>query len=576
MDIFSPALSMSYARTLLIAMLVTQACGDSTQQLPLEAAGGKHFGGVFKLNELGTVQSLFPLDLTQVVSFRVASPIYEGLVGLDARDLTIMPALAESWQVNKDATVYTFKIRPGVRFHDDPCFANGKGREVKAEDVVWCFEQICTANERNQMFWLFQDKVLGANAHYAKSLTGDISEERVRGIIAVDDQTVRIELSSPSPGFLNIVAHQGCWIYPKEMLTHYGTMINRHAVGTGPFKLLVNKPGEVIMLERWKHYWKRDEFDNQLPFLDAIKVTFLEDRSQEVDAFLQGYLTMVDEIPVERADLLRQDAGTGARGFVAQSTPSLTVQYYAFQVQQEPFSDPLVRQAFAHAIDRSFIVDSVLKGLGVMAEHGLVPPGFVDYPYDLVRGVKFDPARAKELLAQAGYPDGKGFPGVPLQVGGGGFAYVEVAGAVQSMLQKNLNVHVPVSVLPADQYFDRIETGETRFWREGWLADHADPENFLALLYGRNAPDDPNERSYLNSTRFKDAKYDSLFNLSARQANSAERARLLALAEDRAMELLPVIPLYYERAIRLVQKEVQDLPINGLELRDMSRVWFKP
>ncbi|MFN6116792.1 MAG: ABC transporter substrate-binding protein, partial [Flavobacteriales bacterium] len=206
----------------------------------------------------------------------------------------------------------------------------------------------------------------------------------------------------------------------------------------------------------------------------------------------------------------------------------------------------------------------------------LVPPGFPEYPYDRLPERRYDPIRARDLLGAAGFPGGKGLPTIVLQVNNDGFGYVRVAEAVQAMLEKELGVRVVVSVLPGEQHFEQIERGRARFWREGWIMDHPDPENVLALFQGTQVPADTAAPSYLNSTRYRDPVFDSLFLLAQRSVDRAEHMRLLAEAEARLISDAYVVPLYHERAIRLLQPWVMDLPINGMEYRDLRATWFDP
>ena len=148
--------------------------------------------------------------------------------------------------------------------------------------------------------------------------------------------------------------------------------------------------------------------------------------------------------------------------------------------------------------------------------------------------------------------------------------------SAQAMLERELGARVISTVLPAEQHYERIAEGQAMFWREGWIADHPDPENFLSLFYGRNAPADSTLPSYLNSTRFRDGVYDSLFAKAVHHGDVAERMMLLAKAESRLMERAVVMPLYHERSVRLLQPWVKDMPINGMEYRDLATVWFDP
>lgn len=557
-------------RAAFLFLLGLLACSAPERAREREASGGRFYGGVFNMNEGDDIGSLFPLSLTRSSAHHIASQVYEGLVGFDQHDLSIRPGLAESWSIDDTRTVYTFKLRPDVLFHDDTCFVGGVGRAFTASDVVESFTALCTPGESNTLFWLFQDKVRGANAQYAAMLAGHPAPG-VTGIEEVDPHTVRITLTTPYPNFLQILAHQGCWIFPKELVAHHGAEARWHPVGTGPFRLKRFVRGEVLVLERWPHYWGSDEHGNQLPFLDAIRCTFVKDKEEELQQFERGNLSMVYELPVDRTEEL-----LATTAYQLQSVPGLTVQFYGFDHHHPPFNDVRIRRAISMAIDRQSIVDSVLNGLAVPARRGVVAPGFANYPYDSVPELAYDPDRAASLLAEAGHPGGAGMPGIYLQVNSDGFGYIRVAEAVQEMLSRNLGLRVITSVLPAEQHYERVEMGQARIWREGWIVDHPDPENFLALFYGLSVPVDTAQPSYLNSTRYKDPAYDSLFARALRTSENSERMGLLARAERKLMQDMIVAPLYHERSVRLLQPWVRDLPINGMELRDLRTTWFDP
>lgn len=554
----------------LLFIAIIAACSAPERSRERKAEGGKYYGGVFNMNESADPGSLFPLELTRSAAHRIAAQVYEGLVRFDQQDLSIKPSLADSWTVDETRTVYTFQLHPEVRFHDDTCFADGVGRSLTATDVVESFTALCTYGTMNQMFWLFQDKVLGANAQYAATLAGKPGPG-VAGLEAVDPLTVRITLTSPYPSFLQVLAHQGCWIHPRELAKHYGEASAWHMVGTGPFKEKQYTQGEVLVLERWSGYWGKDEQGNAYPFLDAIRCTFETDKLHEFDAFTKGNLSVILELPIERTGILGDPSN-----YQVQSVAALNIQFYGFNKRKAPFNDVRVRRAFSLAIDRESLVDTVLNGLGVPARHGIVAPGFSDYPYDTVPATSYDPALARKLLAEAGYPGGQNFPSVHLQLNSDGSGYIRVASTVQEMLARNLGVRVATTVLPAQQHYARVEQGRAEFWREGWVVDHPDPENFLALFYGKSVPSDTSQPSYLNSTRYTDTLYDKLFAQAQRAVATSERMQLLALAERKAMEDMVVVPLYHERTVRLLQPWVRDLPINGMEYRDLRGVWFDP
>lgn len=559
-------------RLLPFVALLAILCGCGNASIQNRSAGDPH-GGVFNFNETQGLRSIFPLSITRVAEQRVASQVYEGLVRFNTKDLSVEPCLARSWEVDPSGTLYTFHLRDGIRFHDDPVFPDGEGRELTARDVVHCFTSVCEKGTGDLAYWLFQDKVAGADAYHTSGEAGGT----VSGITALDDHTVRITLARPCPNFLQSIAGPGCWIWPEELVAHYGGDLFRHAIGTGPFQLKAARPEEVIVLERNPHYWGRDADGAALPYLDAVRITLVPDKEKEVSEFLQGHLSMVTELSLRTMGVLADSVNTttGARRFNMLSIPALTVQFYGFNASKAPFNDLRVRRAFALALDRRLLVDSILRGMAVVAGHGLVPPGLAGYPYDMVPGIPYDPDSARKLMAAAGFPGGKGFPRIQLQVNNYGFGYRDVAGKAQEMLGRELGVAITVSVVPPHVYYERIERGEALFWREGWVADLPDPENFLALIYGKNAVTDTSKASSLNTTRYADPRFDALFGRALAEKNEPDRMRDLARAEEIAMADVPLIPLYHERYIMLLDPRVQGLAINAMELLDLRLVKLK-
>lgn len=547
------------------------ACAPPEQPYRVaEGEGGRLYGGVFSFNEPSPIRGLYPLGITQLSAYRIAAQIYEGLVRIEGEDLSIRPALASEWEVDPTGTVYTFTLRQDVRFHDNACFADGRGREMSGEDVLYCFTALCTPGPQNQLSWLFQDLVLGAGSRINAVLAGK-EPPPVKGLELLDDGRFRITLRAPSATFLQVLAHQGCWVYPREMVEHHGAEAAWNPVGTGPFQLRTLKQGTSLVLERNGSYWDSDAHGNQLPFLDGVRVTFEQDRAKEWEAFKRGRLTLFNEPDSTDLTALTKE---GAEQPVVLSAPGMSVQFYGFSRGMAPFEDVRVRKAFSLAIDRKALVDSLLGDLALPAEHGVVPPGFTDYPYDSVPMLEYDPVQAQRSLRDAGYASGRDLPAVFLQVNSDGPAYVRVAGAVQAMLERNLGVQVVISVLPAEQHFGQVERGQAQFWREGWVADHPDPENFLALFYGRNAPVDTSEPSFLNSTRYRNELFDDHFLAAQSTIDGRERMRLLARCERIVMEDMAVLPIYHERMTRVVQPWVRDLPVNGMDFLQLRSAWF--
>lgn len=240
------------------------------------------------------------------------------------------------------------------------------------------------------------------------------------------------------------------------------------------------------------------------------------------------------------------------------------------------FEDINVRKAFNHAIDRKKIVDFALNGLGVPAEHGIVPPSFENYPIENVKGYEFSIQKAQQYLAKAGFPGGDGFPRLTLSLNsGGGTANLLVAEAVQKMLSENLGIYLDLSITGRAQHFERVESGKAQFWKDAWLADYYDPENFLCLFYGKLVPDDTAESSYYNSTRYKNDDFDKLYAKAIKEGDDSKRMDLYCKADQKILDDAVIIPLYYDKTVRLLQLYVKNFPVNSMEVRDLGSVYFE-
>jgi oligopeptide transport system substrate-binding protein len=564
-----------------LALALTACGGGGPVDGPglTEAKGGVNYGGVFKLNEVEDFRHLYPHNVTEVVSWRIVSQVYEGLVRLDQSNLKVKPSLAEDWKVNDDATVFTFYMRKGVMFHDDPCFEGSKGREVTAKDVMYCFTKLCSMSPDNQMFWLFEGKVKGAVDYYESTKAGTPLAGGVEGVKMLDDYTIEITLESSFAGFPNLLCTPGGWIFPKEAVDMYGIDMRIKAVGSGPFKVKTVKESEVVILEKNQNYWDIDEFGNKLPYLDAIKISFKKEKKAELLAFRQGNLHMVFRLPVEMINEVIGDFEEARKGgnrpFEMQTTSSMMVQYYAFQHLDELFDDIRVRQAFNYAIDREQIVNYTLRGEGVVAEGGFVPPAFPSYPSKTVIGYTYDPDKAAALLKEAGYPGGAGFPEINLNLNSGGTINTQVAEGIQKMLKDNLGIDVVLDIKPMAQHYELLETGQAKFWRAGWSADYPDPENFLNLFHSKHVPDKLTDKAYLNPFRFKNAAFDSVFDAALAEVDDEKRMEMWAQCDQMIIDHAVVMPLYYEEIIRLMSLDIQGFDINAMELRDFTRVYFK-
>lgn len=561
-------------------------CGDNKNNNNnlSESQGGIYKGGVLRVNEVEHIKSLMPLTINEVNSFHVSTQVYEGLVKYNQADLAVMPALAKSWQVSSDGREYTFSLRKHVKFHDDDCFAGKKGRLFNAADVKYCFEKLCTKSVSNSQFAVtFKDRVAGANEHFAAATPGKSKD--ISGLTVVNDSTVKISLVNPDANFLNVLAMPGCYIYPKEAVDKYGDDMRMKCVGTGPFFIETIKEGEVIVMKKNQDYWGLDEFGNKLPYLDGLKWSFISDKKAEVMEFKRGNLDMVYRIPVEMFHEFMGDLANAKKRdneFDIFSSTALSTHYFGFNAEANPaFAKKEVRLAFNYAIDRHKIADFTIQGEGISADHGIVPytKNFENggYNYKALKGYRYNPDTAKKLMELAGYPNGRGFPEITLEINsGGGDRNILVAQVIQKMLKDNLGVNVNINTVPWPEHIENMQTGKSDFFRYAWISDYSDPESFLTLFYGEHTSGNTKERSYINFCRFKNKKFDSLFVAARIEPDKSKRYKLLSQAEQIVLDEAPFMPIFYDENFRLEQKNVRNMPENPLNYMDMATAYLIP
>lgn len=572
----------SFFSSLFFVLILLFAC-NSEQQVELrEAEGDRFYGGVFNYNETEYFKSLYPLNVTEVVGHRLVTQIYEGLVRFDNGDVNnLIPTLAEYWDVDSTGTVYVFKIREGVFFHDDPCFPDGKGREITAHDFVYCLTKACEADDMNQGFNFYKDLILGAEDYYNASKSGDDPAEGLEGVRALDDFTLEIRLVKPYASFLYRLALPFAAVFPREAVEKYGTdkMNTEKCVGTGPFYIAQLMPDQEVILQRNPSYWGDDEFGNQLPYLDGIRIQFIKEDKNVLSEFKKGSLDLKYRLPLELIPEVLTPEGKLTEAYSSyqlQEISEFTLQYYGFQTKDELFGNMDVRKAFNYAIDREAIVDFTLKGQGYPANYGVVPLGFRNYPNESVEGYTFDPDKARAHMDAAGFPNGEGFPEITLQINEGGGRNTSIAEAIKKMLEDNLNITIVLTKKPFKQHLTEIETGYVNFWRLGWVADYPLPETFLELFYGKHVPENLHDRSYINSTRYQNPVYDSLYEEAIQTMDEMERNMLYSQLDQIAIGDAAILPIYYSKNIRLLQPNVRNLPQNPMEYRNLREVYFVP
>jgi oligopeptide transport system substrate-binding protein len=430
--------------------------------------GGRVYGGTFRFGMTENCQSLYPYKITDAASAHIAQQIYEGLVKFNTQDLRIIPSIAEKWEIDPSGTLYTFHLHKGILFQDDACFPQGKGRELKASDVLYSFLLLCTASPDNLNFGgVMKDRVLGANEYFEASKKGKPAKD-VEGIKVIDDYTLTIQLVSPSSSFLYALANPAAYIVAKEAVEKYGVNMK---VGSGPFMIADDsKSTEQIVLRRNENYYGTDTLGNKLPFVDTLIVSFYSTKQKTLDQFQNGPLSFIWGLPSESIkDMVENqisDFNKQPPKYILDRSPEMSTQYYTFNASKEPFNKLKVRQAFSYAINRGDIVDNILRGEAFgPGLNGICPSSFKGYDISQIKGYEYDPAKAKKLLAEAGYPGGKGFPIVKLKLNSGGTRNANVVIEIQKQLQEVLGVNIDFDIVSFKQKQDDESRGNGDIFR---------------------------------------------------------------------------------------------------------------
>ncbi len=503
---------------------------------------GAQFGGVYRRVLENDPSTLDPALLTDVYGRAVVRQIFDGLVQFDTH-LKPLPALAEFWEASRDGRTWTFTLRRGVMFHH--------GREVTAHDVVYSFTRLLNPQKPVPMTELFRC-IQGAE-EFMQGKT-----DNLKGLKAVDRYTLQIVLEEPLASSLVVLGLTHVAVVPREEEEQRGNQFGRAPVGTGPFKFVRWEPNQEIVLEA------NDRYYEGRPFLDTV-VFKIDSSSEETFAeFLQGNLEETI-IPGGMTEEVRADPKY--RQYQRVRISNLSLSYIGFNTQREPFDNRLVRQAFNYAVNTGVIVREITRTGGLPAT-GVLPPGMLGYNPDR-QGYPYHPAQAKRLLAEAGYPDGAGFPVVQLwSVSKADSTKAELA-AYQRYLAE-LGVQVQIHFAPDwPTYQKMLEQGQFSMFRLSWYADIPDPDNFLFPLL--------HSASRTNRTFYRNPLVDQLVEQARRELDENRRIALYREVEGLVMEDAPWIAQHYYVSDYLYQPYVQGVEINSLgpPAIPVKKIWFK-
>ena len=523
--------------------------------------GKKSDKQIFHYNETTGIASLDPAFAKNQSVMWPVHQLYNTLVEVD-ENLNIIPSLAKSWEIAADRLSWTFHLRSDVFFHDDEAFINGndllngrKGRRMIAADVAYSFSRIMNKQTASPGAWIFNRKV-----------------DSIQPFSVIDDTTFRLKLLRPYNPILGILSMQYCSIVPKEAVEKYGNEFRRHPVGTGPFQFVGWEEGQALILKKNDHYFERDSTGNRLPYLDGLKISFYESKATEFLLFRQKQLEFINDIEASFKDEVLTKTGALRKEWegkiVLQTHPYLNIEYLGILVdstnklvKNSPLRLKQIRQAINYGFDRKKMVLYLRNSIGTAAESGFVPLGLPCFDSSLVHGYHFDPVKSRQLLKEAGFPDGKNLPAIKLLTIP---VYAEMGSFIAKQLEE-VGIPVQVEVVKKSLLLELTSNSRALFFRGSWIADYPDAENYLSVFYSKN-PAPP------NYTRYKNLLFDALFEKAIAEENDSLRNELYRKADQLMMQDAPVVPLWYDKIIRLVQTNVKGFHPNALNMLELRRV----
>jgi len=506
------------------ALLLLAGCGNRGGFS--QRTSGQSTANVFRYPIVTNPTTLDPGAVQDGDTIDLIQQSFEGLVTWNENN-ELAPELAERWDIEDDGRTYVFHIKRGVKFHN--------GRELTAEDFKWSIERNLTPGFPSETNEQYLSDIVGVR----EKMAGQAQE--VSGVQVVDPYTLKITIDKPRPYFLGKLTYPVSFAMAKEAAPASGPITKiEQMVGTGPFKVTKYEPNLIVELEAFADYHLGK------PKLAKILRPIITDAQTRLNKYRQGE---IDLVQLERADIKPLQADPKFKDHLHfMDRPS--IYYVGFCQPALPvFKDRRVRRAFAMAIDKDEIANDTLGGINQKAT-GIVPPGVPGHRPN-ANAIPYDPEGARRLLAEAGFPGGKGFPALKLTFREKRTDIRTVAEKVASQLSRNLNIDVQLQTLEWGSYLNAWNNQKLPFFHMRWAADYLDPENFLSHMLATYGPE--NKIGYVNQ------EYDRLCSTADVMLDMEARLPLYAQAEDIALQDAPWIPIYYQRDAELINPRVKGL-----------------
>jgi len=508
----------------------------------------------FRYNEPTGIATLDPAFAKNQSIIWPVHQLYNTLVQTDAR-LNIVPSLANSWEISNDKKTYVFHLRRDVFFHDNEAFPDGKGRRMNASDIVYSLSRLLDKKTASSGAWIFNERISGVEAFQAP-----------------DDSTFQLRLLTAFHPVLGLLSMQYCSIVPHEVVEKYGKDFRSHPCGTGPFQFKSWEEGQDLIFVKNENYFEKDSTGNRLPYLDAIKISFFDNRATEFLLLQQGRLDFMNDIDPSFKDEVLNKKGELKKEWegkiLLSKSPYLNTEYLGIvvdsnfpAVKASPLRILKIRQAINYGFDRRKMITYLRNSIGTPAESGFIPPGLPGFDSTKVHGYHYNPARAIQLLQEAGYPEGSGLPVITLKTID---IYADLAGFIARQLEE-IGIKIQIDITQKSLLLEETAKSQAVFFRASWIGDYPDAENYLSVFYSIN-PSPP------NYTRYKNQQYDQLYRNSLIENNDSIRYDYYRKMDQLVINDAPVVPLWYDEVIHFVNPAVSGFEANGLNLLELRHV----
>jgi oligopeptide transport system substrate-binding protein len=521
-------------------------------------------------------KSLDPPKQFDVVSAELIANVYDPLLEYHylKRPYELKPNLLTKLpELSADKLTYTFTLQKGIKFHDDPCFPEGKGRELNADDALFSIKRFSDANINTQSYpVLLQGRVKGLDAFREQTRQQkeiDHATVEVEGLKKIDSHTFQVILVKPDPLALMAFASESLAIMPPEAIKKYGSKLDHHTVGSGAFILSQNpRRGEIVLKKNPNYHGtyptEGDPGDQEqkllnasgqkLPFIDEVRLPLIEEAQPSMLKFLKGE---IDWIGIDRDNFKKMAEKTGqefrlkgefAKKFQIYSAQSLSSGYITINFKDPVFGkNKALRQAVAHAINVPEIIDKMSNGRGIPLDT-MVPLPIAGSQEDIAaKWYPHDLAKAKAKLTEAGYPNGQGLGPITLEYGSTDSLTRQSYEFLRAQLKQS-NIELKGNFQTFPTFLKKKEAGNFQLAGGGWQADYPDAENFYQLLYGPNKAPGPNDGTYNNP------EYDRLYEQMRQMPPGPERNAVIEKMAALVQQDVPVLLLSNPITVGMHQK----------------------